>query len=81
MGGMSADSVKGKLFLAPTARGSILLRKRDIGGGGPSVITTGNNYHLLGRPLRQGVPVAQVVDLNVFDVITVRDINLGVQLS
>jgi hypothetical protein len=41
----------------------------------------GHNYHFLGRSLGQGVAIAQIIDFNVFNVITVRDVNLGVQFG
>ena len=38
-------------------------------------------YHLLSWPLSQGVTVAQVVDLNVLDVVAICDIDLTVEFG
>jgi len=37
-------------------------------------------YHLLSRTLGQGVAIAQVIDLNVFDVISICDVNCRIRL-
>jgi hypothetical protein len=47
---------------------------------GISASDKGNNYHLLSRSLGQGVPIAQIVDLNVLDVVSICDVNFGIQL-
>lgn len=47
---------------------------------GISASDKGDNYHLLSRPLRQGVAIAQVIDLNVLDVVSICDIDFGIQL-
>lgn len=42
-------------------------------------MTRGDNYHLLSRSLRQGVAIAQIIDLNVLDVVSICDVDFGVQ--
>lgn len=46
---------------------------------GISASDKGDNYHLLSRPLRQGVAIAQIIDLNVLDVVSICDVDFGVQ--
>lgn len=41
----------------------------------------GNIYHLLSRSLCEGVAIAQIIDFDVLDVITVRDVDFSVQLG
>lgn len=41
----------------------------------------GENYHFLSRALGQSVPIAQIVDLNVFDVVSVGNIHFGLGLA
>lgn len=51
-----------------------------IGPG--DIISTGRDiYHLLGRTFGQGVAIPQVIDFNVFDVVTICDINLAVDFA
>lgn len=37
-------------------------------------------YHLLSRALGEGVTVAQVIDLDIFDVVSVGDVNFVIRL-
>lgn len=48
---------------------------------GESANDNRSNYHFLCRALGQGISVAQIVDLNIFDVVSVRDIDFGVGLA
>lgn len=41
--------------------------------------TTGKNYHLLSGTLGQGVAVPQVIDLNVLDIVSIRDVYFRVR--
>lgn len=47
---------------------------------GISASDKGDNYHLLSRSLRQGVAIAQIIDLNVLDVVTICDVDFSIQL-
>lgn len=47
---------------------------------GLSASDKGSNYHLLSRTLRQGIAIAQIIDLNVLDVVSIRDVDFGIQL-
>jgi ATP-dependent protease ClpP protease subunit len=38
-------------------------------------------YHLLGGSLCQGVAIAQIIDFNVFDVVTICDVDFSVQFG
>lgn len=38
-------------------------------------------YHLLCRPFGQGVSIAQVVDFNVLDVVTIGNVDLAIKLA
>lgn len=40
-----------------------------------------SNYHLLSRALCQDVAVPQIIDVNVLDVISVFDVNLGIEAT
>lgn len=46
---------------------------------GVSASDKGYNYHLLSRSLRQGVAIAQIIDLNVLNVVSICDVDFGVQ--
>lgn len=47
---------------------------------GVSASDKGDIYHLLSRSLCQGVTIAQIIDLNVLNVVSIRDIDFGIQL-
>lgn len=42
---------------------------------GSSKSENGEIYHLLSRSLSQGVAIAQIINFNILDVITVRNVN------
>jgi hypothetical protein len=45
---------------------------------GVSASDKGDIYHLLSRSLRQGVAIAQIIDLNVLNVVTIRNVDFGI---
>ena len=40
-----------------------------------------SNYHLLGGTLRQCVPIAEIVDVDVSDVVTTSKVGIGIQFD
>lgn len=76
--------MKGKLH--PVRKKRAERRESEIQGTpstrnvtGISASDKGDYYHLLSRSLRQSVAIAQIVDLNIFDVVSICDIDFGVQ--
>lgn len=48
---------------------------------GGSASTTRSNYHLLSRAFCESVAIAQVIDLDIFDIVSISNVDLGIQLS
>lgn len=48
---------------------------------GVSASDNGNIYHLLSRSLREGVAIAQIIDLNILDVVPICNVDLGVEFG
>lgn len=48
---------------------------------GVSASDNGKIYHLLSRALREGVAIAQIIDLNILDVVSICNVDLGVQFG